>query len=208
MTLGLTRQYPGGLPQEATGFVGRSRELYVLAGILRSARLVTVTGTAGVGKTRIALRAAAEASGRFADGVCYAELGGLRDPDLVLDTVAASLGLPGQDARPAADAVIGYLSGRQTLLVLDTCEHLIGACAALVAALLRGAPRVTVLATSRQPLDVSGEHVYPLPPLSVRGQGAAPDRGDAVQLFAQRAATAAPGFVLSGANSGEVALLC
>ncbi len=99
MTRGLVQRYPGELPREVTGFVGRGRELGALAGLLGAVRLVTVTGTAGVGKTRVALRAAALVGEGFADGVCFAELGGLRDLDLVPHTVAACLGLPEQDAR-------------------------------------------------------------------------------------------------------------
>jgi predicted ATPase len=197
MTRGLVQRYPGELPREATGFVGRGRELGALAGLLGAVRLVTVTGTAGVGKTRVALRAATLVGERFADGVCFAELGGLRDLDLVPPTVAACLGLPGQDARSGTDAVVGYLSERNVLLVLDTCEHVIGGCVALVSALLRDAPGVTVLAASRQPLDMPGEHVFPLPPLPVPEPGDA--GGDAVELFAQRAATAVPGFTVSDA---------
>src|ERR1700733_11443481 len=206
MTRGLVQRFPSELPREATGFVGRSRELGALAGLLGAVRLVTVTGTAGVGKTRVALRAATLVGERFADGVCFAELGGLRDLDLVPPTVAACLGLPGQDARSGTDAVVGYLSERNVLLVLDTCEHVIGGCVALVSALLRDAPGVTVLAASRQPLDMPGEHVFPLPPLPVPEPGDA--GGDAVELFAQRAAAAVPGFTVSDANRCDVIGLC
>ena len=207
MTRGLAQRYPGELPREVTGFVGRSRELGALAGLLGAVRLVTVTGTAGVGKTRVALRAAALVGDGFADGVCFAELGGLRDLDLVPHTVAACLGLPEQDARSGTDAVAGYLSERNALLVLDTCEHVIGGCVPLVGALLRDAPGVTVLAVSRQPLDMPGEHVFPLPPLSVPEPGEA-GGGDAVELFAQRAAAAVPGFTVSDANRCDVIGLC
>jgi predicted ATPase/DNA-binding CsgD family transcriptional regulator len=208
VTLGLMGQYPDELRRELTGFVGRSRELDALAETLESARLVTITGTAGVGKTRVALRLAAGSTGRFADGVCFAELGELRDTDLVPHTVAACLGLPEQDARSGADAVVDYLRDRQMMLVLDTCEHVIGGCVPLVVALLREAPGVTVLATSRQPLDVPGEHVFPLPPLPVPGPREAAGEGDAVELFAQRAAAAVPGFTVSDANRSEVVRLC
>jgi non-specific serine/threonine protein kinase len=202
------RWYPGELPREVTGFVGRDRELDALAEMLVSARLVTITGTAGVGKTRVALRAAADGSRWFPDGVCFAELGGLRDPDLVPHTVAACLGLPQQDARSGADAVIDYLGDRQVLLVLDTCEHLIGGCVPLVGALLRHAPGVTMLATSRQAMDIPGEHAFPLLPLPVPEPGAAAGHGDAVELFAQRAAAAVPGFTVSEENRDDVARLC
>src|ERR1700761_3942128 len=208
MTLGLTQQYPGELAQQATGFVGRARELDALAETLKAARLVTITGTAGGGKTRVALRATADGGPRFADGVCFAELGGLRDFHLVAHTVAGCLGLPEQDARSAADAVVDYLGDRELLLVLDTCEHVISGCVPLVGALLRAAPGVTVLATSRQPLDMPGEHLFPRPPLPVPEPGQALPGGDAVELFAQRAAAVVPGFTVSGANRGDVLRLC
>lgn len=102
MSLGLTRQRPGELPLEVTGFVGRQRELAELGGLLRTARLVTVTGPGGVGKTRVALRAAAELSGEFADGACLIELSGLRDPELLPDTIATSLGLPAPNRGPSS----------------------------------------------------------------------------------------------------------
>jgi non-specific serine/threonine protein kinase len=220
MTGGLIRPVPGELPGEITGFVGRRRELAVLDGLLVTARLVTVTGPGGVGKTRVALRAAARARGRFADGAFLAELGGLHDPGLLPHTVASCLGLAEQDARAQADAIVDYLQGRQLLLVLDSCEHLIGACADLVGLLLRYAARVTVLATSRQPMNVLGEHCYPVPPLPVprleagHGEsgmgegGAGRGRGDAVELFAQRATAASPGFAVTSGNRDDVIRLC
>jgi predicted ATPase/DNA-binding CsgD family transcriptional regulator len=208
MTLGLMRQRPGELPVEVTGFVGRQRELAGLDGLLRTARLVTVTGPGGVGKTRVALRAAARACGQFADGVYLAELGGLHDPDLLPHTVATCLGLPEQDSRAQADAVVDYLSGRQLLLILDSCEHLIGACAALADLVLRYAPQVTMLATSRQPMNLPGEHCCPIPPLPVPEPGTGGSHGGAVELFAQRAAEATPGFAVTAANRGDVIRLC
>jgi predicted ATPase/DNA-binding CsgD family transcriptional regulator len=209
MTLGLMRQPPGELPVEVTGFVGRQRELAGLDALLRSARLVTVTGPGGVGKTRVALRAAARACGQFPDGVYLAELGGLHDPDLLPHTVATCLGLPEQDSRAQAAAVVDYLRGRQLLLILDSCEHLIGACAALADLVLRYAPQVTMLATSRQPMNLPGEHCCPIPPLPVPEPGTGGgSRGDAVELFAQRAAAATPGFAVTAANRGDVIRLC
>jgi predicted ATPase/DNA-binding CsgD family transcriptional regulator len=209
MTLGLTSRHPGDLPAEASDFVGRRRELEMLVRMLRSARLVTLTGPAGVGKTRLALRAAAAARQQFADGVCLVQLGGLRDPRLLPDTVAACLGLPESDARSGADAVTDYLHGRRLLLVLDTCEHMLDACEALCAALLSEAPGVTVLATSRQALDIPGEQGFPVPPLPVPAPDAsAAGLGDAVELFARRAAAAVPGFAVTPANRGDVTRLC
>ena len=208
MLKGLTRQRPGELPLEVTGFVGRQRELAELGGLLRSARLVTVTGPGDVGKTRVALRAAAQLSGEFADGTCLVELSGLHDPELLPDTIATCLGLPGTEPRSQLDAIIEHLRDQRMLLILDTCEHLVDACAMLADVLLR-ATIVTVLATSRQPLAVPGEYTCAIAPLPV------PDRraqtagdGDAVELFAQCAVAVVPGFAVTDANRDCVIRLC
>ncbi|MBV9448004.1 MAG: AAA family ATPase [Streptosporangiaceae bacterium] len=198
MTLGLVRRRQG-LPIEVTGFVGRQRELDELAGLLSSARLVTVIGPGGVGKTRVALRAAARAEAEFADGVCLVELSDLRDAELLPNTVANSLGLNEAGARNRLDAITDYLRDRQLLLILDTCEHLVDACAMFADVLLRATTEVTVLATSRQPLDVPGEHAFAVLPL--------PD-AEAAELFAQRAATVVPGFAVNEANRASVVALC
>jgi len=202
----------GQLPVEITGFVGRQRELASLALLLGTARLVTVTGPGGVGKTRLALRAAANVTG-FADGICLAELSGLRDPELLPHTVAACLGIPEQAARSRLDAVLDYLRDRELLLILDTCEHLVDACAMLADVLLRATTSVTVLATSRQPLDVPGEHTMSLDPLPVPDPDSDFDlklagRGDAVELFVQRAVAVQPNFAITDANRLEVIGLC
>ena len=169
----LIKRRLGDLPAEVNGFVGRQAELARLGALLADARLVTVTGPGGVGKTRVALRAAASEAGRFADGVCLAELGGLHDPELLPHTVANCLGLPDEEPRSQLDAVLDYLRDRTLLLILDTCEHLIDACASLADILIRETSRLTVLATSRQPLDVTGEHTCPIPPLPVPPPGSA-----------------------------------
>jgi non-specific serine/threonine protein kinase len=208
MSLGLTRQRPGELPAEVTGFVGRHRELAELAGLLRAARLVTVTGPGGVGKTRVALRVAAQLAGEFADGACLVELSGLHDPELLPDTVASCLGLPGAEARSQLDVILDHLREQRLLLILDTCEHLVDACAMLADVLLR-ATSVTVLATSRQPLAVPGEHTCVIPPLPVPGPHARNSgAGDAVELFAQCAAAVVPGFAVTDANRACVIRLC
>src|SRR5277367_4130642 len=163
MTRGRTRQ----LPAEVSGFVGRGQELDTLATLLRTTRLITVTGPGGVGKTRVALRAAAQGEQEFADGSCLVELSGLRNPELLPNTVASCLGLPEQDGGSQLDAITGYLRDRHLLLILDTCEHLISDCATLAGAVVRAAGQVTVLATSRQPLGLGAEHAYAIGPLSV-----------------------------------------
>jgi predicted ATPase len=200
-----------------TDLVGRKPELTAIAALLGQARLVTVTGPGGVGKTRVALAAAAEAVDEYPDGVWIVELSGLRDPELLPNTVASVLGLAEQDSRSQLDTVLDYLSDREMLLILDTCEHIVDACARLADEILRAAPGVTLLATSRQPLDASGEHTQAVPPLPVpaaddtfsrqayTGDGGA---GDAVELFALRAAAAVPGFTLTPANWPGVTHLC
>jgi predicted ATPase len=182
-----------------TDFVGRETELTQLAKLFASARLVTVYGPGGVGKTRVSLRAAAEAVDSYPDGVWIVELSGLRDPGLLAHTVAARLGLPDQDTRSAVDVVLDHLRERSMLLIFDTCEHLIDACAGLAEAIMREAPRVTLLATSRQPLDVAGEHTFPVPPLP---------EADAVRLLALRAGAAAPGFTVDDGNRADAIRLC
>ena len=154
MTSGTTHRMPGTLPPQTTGFVGRQAEIAQVSVALMESRLVTIAGTGGVGKTRVAVRVAAQTTGRYPDGVHLVELSAVRDPRLLASTVAASLGLPAEDARPQLDAVLDYLRERALLLILDTCEHLVDACAALAGAVLSAAPAVTLLATSRQPLDV------------------------------------------------------
>ncbi len=208
MSLGLTRQRPGELPLEVTAFVGRHRELAELTGLLRTARLVTVTGPGGVGKTRVALRAAAQLAEEFPDGTRLVELSGLHDTELLPDTVATALGLPGTENHSQLDAILDHLRDQRLLLILDTCEHLIDACAMLADILLRATP-VTVLATSRQPLAVPGEHTCVIPPLPVPRLGARnPGDGDAVELFAHCAAAAVPGFEVTDANRACVIRLC
>ncbi len=200
----------GRFPQDGiTDFVGRRDELARLADVLDRSRLVTVVGPGGVGKTRLARVAAAEAMGNYPDGVWIVELSELRDPALLPNTVASVLGLPEQDARSALDAVLEYLRDKRLLLILDTCEHLLDVCAELAQAVLGDASGVTCLATSRQPLDTAGEQNFAIQPLSV------PDaddvelgRGDAIELFALRAAAALPGFTVNPDNSAAVVRLC
>ena len=193
---------PGLLPIEPNSFIGRAAEAQRLSALLRSARLITVVGPGGVGKSRLCLHisSAALSAGRFADGVVLVELSGVTDPALLASKVAAGLGLPERDAALQWAAVLEHVRERRMLLILDTCEHLVDACAAFAEAVLRAAPEVTVLATSRQPFDAPGEHAFPVAPL--------PIEGDAVELFAQRAASAAPGFAVTAANRADVVRLC
>lgn len=204
----------GRFPQDGyTDFVGRRDELARLAVTLSRSRLVTITGPGGVGKTRVALAAAAQAAAGYRDAPWIIELSGLREPALLPGAVARVLGLAEQDAGPALEALLWYLQDRQLLLILDTCEHMLDACAALIQVVLRDAPGVTVLTTSRQPLDMAGEHCFPVGPLPLPlprsgGQAGAGWDGDAVELFALRAAMAVPGFAVTAENAADVIRLC
>ncbi|MFC9972814.1 ATP-binding protein [Spirillospora sp. NPDC127200] len=194
----------GRLPAEVTSFVGRREELERLRRLLRTVRLVTLLGAGGVGKTRLALRAAQEAGRSFPDGVHFVDLAAVGEPDLLVQTVADALGLPDQSVRPPLDALAAEVADRRMLLVLDTCEHLVDACAMLVEVLLRAGPDVRVLATSRQPLDAAGEHSVPVAPLPVTGDA----DDEAVALFVERAAAVVPGFAPTGVERDQIARLC
>ena len=198
------------LPAEVTSFVGRQEELACVEALLRRARLISLVGPGGVGKTRLALRAAAAVKDSYPDGLCLAELTELREPDLLPAGLAALMGLPDQSGREPLDQLVEHLRGLRKLLILDTCEHLVDACAVLADLVLCEAPEVTLLVTSRQPLDVPGEHTFVVPPLAVEecdGHGSRTD-GSAVALFAQRAAAVVPGFRVTPANRDEVVALC
>jgi predicted ATPase/DNA-binding CsgD family transcriptional regulator len=188
-----------GFPAALTSFVGRAGAVRELAGLLEDCRLVTVTGPGGVGKTRLAGQVANQVADRFADGAWLAELAAVRDPAQVAGAVAAALGIREQPGVPAADAVIRVLAGQQLLLVLDNCEHVIGAAAELCGGLLAACDDVMILATSREPLAIAGEARYRLGPLTLPdpdGDGAEAAGSEAVALFADRARQADARFVL------------
>jgi predicted ATPase/DNA-binding CsgD family transcriptional regulator len=200
----------GALPAELTTFVGRRRELSEARRLLGSNRMLTLTGPGGVGKTRLALRAAAEVRRTFPDGVWFVELAALRDPQLLPHTVASTLELRQVSPDPAAD-LAAHLEQKRLLVVLDNCEHLTEACAVLASKLLAAAPDLRILATSRHLLGIEGEQILTVPPLSV------PDvevlAGDAthyesVRLFLDRANAVAPDFTITEANRAAVIELC
>jgi predicted ATPase/DNA-binding CsgD family transcriptional regulator len=196
------------LPAEVSAFVGRTDELAALAALLRRGRHVTVTGPGGVGKTRLALRAAADAANRYADGTCLVELSDLAQAALLPAAVAQALGLRGRDPRRTHAAVLDHLRGRRLLLVLDTCEHLTAAVARFAAQVLREAEGITIVTTSRQPLHLAGERVLRLGPLPVPDIGRDPGPGDAVELFATRVGAAAGGFAIPDAALPTVISIC
>jgi predicted ATPase/DNA-binding CsgD family transcriptional regulator len=203
----------GRLRGELTEFVGRRAELARVRDALQGARLVTLTGPGGIGKTRLALQVAAAAGRAFRDGVWLAELGGLRDPGLLVGEVARSLGLSNQSARWAVASLADHLQNRQVLLVLDGCEHLADACAVMADALLRGCQGLRIIATSRHVLGVAGEVTIAIPPMTVPAEGdpAGPEellRYEAVRLFARRGAAVLPGFAVDDGNGSAVAGVC
>jgi non-specific serine/threonine protein kinase len=201
----------GNLPAEMTRFIGRERELSAVSRLLRASRLVTLAGPGGVGKTRLALRAAAGLGGRFADGVWFVELSALHEVDLLAHAIAETIQLPDQSSRDRLDVLADHLEDKQLLLILDTCEHMVDACAMLSEVLLRAAARLRILVTSREPLGVMGEHVLTIAPLTVPdadGPVEETARSEAVMLFMDRATAILPSFVASEHDLAEVARLC
>ena len=203
----------GGIRGELSGFVGRRAELGRVRAALAGARLVTLTGPGGIGKTRLAVQAATELRRSFRDGAWMAELAGLRDPGLLASEVARAFGLRDQSAGWAVATLADSLAGRQALLVLDNCEHLLDACAVLAGALLRACPGLRILATSRQVLGVPGEVTFPVPPMSVPEEGQLPVSEslleyEAVRLFAERGAAVLPGFAVDAGNREAITELC
>jgi non-specific serine/threonine protein kinase len=198
------------LPEALTSFIGREREMVEVKRLLAGKRLVTITGAGGIGKTRLAMQAAAEVVDAYGDGVWLAEFASIRDPSLVATTIAQTLGVPERAGTPATELLCAHLKSRQVLLILDNCEHLLDSCAHLVNTLLPGAKGTTILATSREPLRVAGEQTYALPPLSLPESGAKAEairESEAVQLFVERVQRQLPEFELAG-RSAAVAGIC
>ena len=194
------KEIPNNLPQQGTTFIGRERELDEVKALLSGARLVTLLGMGGLGKTRLSLQVAAEAMHRYPDGVWFLDLAPIRAPLLVPGAAAQALGIREEPDRPLIQTLCAHLKSRRVLLILDNCEHLIGASADFAHAIVRETPRVRLIASSRQPLHVPGERAYPILPLPV------PKRGDAfkevlqspaVRLFVDRAQAHKPAFSLN-----------
>ena len=188
------------LPVQLTSFVGREAELTQLRELLAQNRVVTLTGAGGAGKTRLAVQVAAQLADEFDDGVWYVDLAPITDPELVSVTVARALGLPDQPGRSTMDSLLRFVRDRQMLVVLDNCEHLLDASAELVVAVLSGAARLTLLATSREAIGLAGEVSWRVPSLSLAD--------DAIEMFTDRARHARPGFAVSDDNAAAVTEIC
>jgi predicted ATPase/class 3 adenylate cyclase/DNA-binding CsgD family transcriptional regulator len=188
------------LPLQLTSFVGRHAQIEEIRWILVDNRLVTLAGAGGVGKTRLAVEIAGAVEGRFAGGTCYVELASITDPELVPVAVARALGLPDQPGRSTMDTIRRSVGDREVLLLLDNCEHLLDACAALVVAVVDACPNSTFLTTSREPIGITGEVTWRVPSLS--------QADEAVQLFTDRARLARPDFHLSDDAVDVVIEIC
>ena len=198
----------GNLPLQVSSFIGRARELDQTAAALGDARLVTLTGPGGVGKTRLALQTAGQLASHFGAGAWLCELAPIRDVAVVDDAVAAVLSVTAPAGRTTREALVEFLRSKQLLLVLDNCEHLLEAAAALAGVLQGSCDRLVILATSREGLGIEGERLIPVPPLQVPGADA--DLGtiveaEAVRLFAERAAAVKPNFTVTAENATAVA---
>ena len=204
---------PNNLPQQLTSFVGREKEMAQVKGALSRARLLTLTGTGGAGKTRLALQSAADVLDDYPDGVWLMELASLADSTLLPQTVASILHVREEPGRSAGEALLGFLKDRTVLLVLDNCEHLLDAGARLADDLLRSCPGVCILATSREALGITGEQTFRVPSLT------APDarqtytadgltQYESVRLFIDRAVLSQPAFAVTNGNAPAVAQVC
>jgi predicted ATPase/class 3 adenylate cyclase len=190
---------PNNLPRQLTSFVGRQADVTGVEALLRANSLVTIVGTGGVGKTRLAVEAASDVLEDTRDGAWFVDLAPLSDPALVASAMLSALGADQTSDTPAIDILLGHLGQRELLLVLDNCEHLVGDVARIVSAILAHCRHVTILATSREPLNVAGEQLLRLSSLGT---------ADAVELFAERAQTVNPVFRIGGTNRAAVEDLC
>jgi predicted ATPase/DNA-binding CsgD family transcriptional regulator len=200
---------PNNLPTQLSSFVGREEELATLRRLLRTSRLLTLTGSGGSGKTRLSVQLAAEAIRQFPDGVCFVPLAPIRSAELVPSSIAHNLGLQDSSDRPLIERLLTQLRERELLLVLDNFEQLLAA-ASVVADILKGTHAVRIIVSSRAPLHLTGEQEFPVPPLKLPDAEAPPTAAsvagcEAVRLFAERAAAAVPGFTINERNAASIA---
>jgi predicted ATPase len=205
------RDVPHNLPAQMSTFVGREHELSELRQLLPRAPVITLTGAGGVGKTRLVLQLAASTLDEAGDGACFVDLAPLTDATLVAAQLAGALGVREQPGRPLLQSLIAACKTRRLLVILDNCEQVIGAAADVADQLVRNCPSVVILATSREPLAIEGEHLYRVPPLFVPPADADPDSllaCDAVRLFAERARQQRSDFTVDSDNASAIARLC
>ena len=210
---GVRERRGSNLPADLTSFVGRRPELREVKHLLTTTRLLTLTGSGGVGKTRLALRAATEMSRGFPDGAWLVQLAPIHDPLLVTQAVFSALGVHDLSAGLSLSSLTEYVAGKRLLLVLDNCEHLLDACAVLAVTLVKACPGLRLLATSRQSLGVAGEVRMVVPPMSLPAEGDEVSvrrllSSDAVGLLTERAAAVVPGFTVDAENAAAVLDLC
>ena len=204
---------PNNLPTMTTSFVGRDQELAEVEKLIRGARLVTITGVGGAGKTRLALQTAASFGDEFPDGIWLVELAAITDPSIVPSATASALNVGEQAGRSIVESLIDYLSARTALIIIDNCEHVITEAADLVDAILKGAPDCTVVTTSRELLGVGGEVAFGMRSMSLPESDDQVDvaelgRYDAVRLFMERAAASQPGLRIGSDNAAAVSEIC
>jgi predicted ATPase/DNA-binding CsgD family transcriptional regulator len=204
---------PNNLPHFLSSFIGRTREIAELKHLLHSARLLTLTGAGGCGKTRLALRVVTDLVDRFEDGVWWIELAVLNDPDLIPQTVLQTLGPPELPNRAPIDLLTEYFQSKHSLLILDNCEYIIDACARFVSHLLQTCPQLTIIVTSREALNIDGELAWIVPSLEIPTVQALSiisnlDQYDAVQLFVARASAITPDFALTKQNAPDIIKIC
>lgn len=202
----------GNLPRQLTSFIGRARELREVKELLRTARLVTLLGPGGAGKTRLSLQVGVKMEERFEDGVFFVPLAPIADPDLLAPSIAGVLGVPEDRSSTPTEMLIEHLRTRECLLVLDNFEQVTGG-APVVGEILGATEHLRILATSREPLSLVGEHEYVVPPLGLPDPENLPDLAtlsqfEAVQLFVERATTVKPGFSVTNENAPAVAQIC
>ena len=201
------------LPAQLTSFIGREQEITEIKKCIADNRMVTLTGSGGAGKTRLSLQVGMECLNQFSNGVWLAELAPVADPALVPQTLIFIFNLREDRHRSALEILIDHLRTKTILLLLDNCEHLIGACAQICDTLLRACPKLKILATSREALGITGEMPYRVPSLIIADPENLPtlqqlEKVDSIHLFLERAATAKPDFVLTKDNASFVAQVC
>ncbi len=204
---------PNNLPLQLTSFIGREHEIDEIKGLLRSARLITLTGAGGTGKTRLAIEVAKQIGEQFPDGVWLIDFVALRDPNLTLQAITTALGLREEPKRSLLQTLTDYLRSKKLLLLFDNCEHLISACAEVADTLVKVCPQLQILATSREALGLTGEHQYYVPTLTIPSSDSELaienlNQFEAVRVFLDRAVLVRPAFKLTKANAFAIAQIC